>query len=111
MAMFSLPQLVYSSLPMITVIIQIKVHPEQVDAFKALTLPNAKERVQSAGNLRFEVYQQEDKPTQFVMVEVFRSQAEIDAYYATKSYREWHAATAPMVAEMTGSDYRQLFLE
>ncbi|MGF1521629.1 MAG: putative quinol monooxygenase [Leptolyngbyaceae cyanobacterium] len=93
---------------MITVIIQVKVKSNQVQAFKALTLPNIQERINSAGNLRFEVYQQEDDPSRFVMVEVFRSQAEIDAYYATESYRKWHQATADMVIELTGNDYVQL---
>ena len=96
---------------MIIVVIQVQVKPEQVEAFKALTLPNAQDRANSAGNLRFEVYQQADDSTQFVMIEVFRSQAEIDAYYETPSYRDWHEATADMIVNLTGNDHIQLFPE
>ncbi|MEO1297458.1 MAG: antibiotic biosynthesis monooxygenase [Cyanobacteria bacterium J06636_16] len=45
-----------------------------IAAFKSLTLPNIQERKDSPGNLRFEVYQQADDPSQFVMIEVLRSQ-------------------------------------
>ncbi len=96
---------------MIIVVIQVQVKPDQVTAFKALTLPNAQDRAKSAGNLRFEMYQQADAPTQFVMIEVFRSQAEIDAYYETSAYRDWHEATADMIVNLTGNDYMQLFPE
>lgn len=94
---------------MIIVVIRVKVKPDQVLAFQELTFANAQDRADSAGNLRFEVYQQAEDPTHFVMIEVFQTQADIDAYYATASYQSWHAATAEMIIDLTGNDYVQVF--
>lgn len=94
---------------MIIVVIRVKVNPNQVSDFQKLTFANAQDRTNSTGNLRFEVYQQTEDPTHFVMIEVFQTQADIDAYYATESYQAWHATTADMIVDLAGDDYIQLF--
>ena len=51
----------------------VHVKSDQVDAFQAATLENAKKSVQEPGVARFDVLQQQDDPTRFVLVEVYRS--------------------------------------
>jgi autoinducer 2-degrading protein len=94
---------------MTSVVIQIVVMGEHLDSFVKLTRENIAHRRSADGNLKFEVYQQEDNPTHFVMVEVFKFQQSIDAYYATPGYLEWHKAVTPMMVSITGADY--LYIE
>ena len=51
----------------------VHVKAEQIDAFKAATLENARNSVQEPGIARFDVVQQRDDPTRFVLVEVYRT--------------------------------------
>ncbi|MGC8782311.1 MAG: putative quinol monooxygenase, partial [Anaerolineae bacterium] len=56
-------------------IVQVHVHvkPEFVDAFIAATVENARHSVQEPGIARFDVLQQADDPTRFILVEVYRT--------------------------------------
>ena len=58
---------------MLIVHVHVHVHADQVEAFREATLANARASVQEPGIARFDVLQQEDDPTRFVLVEVYRS--------------------------------------
>ena len=75
------------------------IKPEQVEAFKAATLENARESVKEAGIARFDVLQQPDDPTRFVLVEVYRTQPDNDRHKEKPHYNRWRAAVEPMQAE------------
>jgi (4S)-4-hydroxy-5-phosphonooxypentane-2,3-dione isomerase len=83
---------------MLVVHVHVHVKPESVDAFKAATLANARESVQEPGIARFDVVQQQDDPTRFVLVEVYRDAAAAAAHKETKHYPIWRDAVAPMMA-------------
>jgi (4S)-4-hydroxy-5-phosphonooxypentane-2,3-dione isomerase len=51
----------------------VQVKPDQVEAFKTATLDNARNSLQEPGVARFDVIQQQDDPTRFVLVEVYRT--------------------------------------
>ena len=51
----------------------VHVKPEHVEAFKAATIENARNSVQEPGIARFDVIQQADDPTRFVLIEVYRT--------------------------------------
>jgi len=51
----------------------VNVKPEFVDAFKQATIENASNSVKEAGIARFDVIQQADDPTKFILVEVFET--------------------------------------
>src|SRR5207253_2748248 len=63
-----------TSHPPIMLIVHVFVHviPEAVDAFKAASLENARNSVQEPGVVRFDVVQQDDDPTQFLLMEIYR---------------------------------------
>ena len=53
--------------------VQVQVKPDAVEAFRTATLANAAASVQETGVLRFDVFQDQDDPTRFVLIEVYRS--------------------------------------
>ena len=83
---------------MLIVHVQIQVKPEQVDAFKAACIENSRNSVQEPGIARFDVLQQQDDPTRFVLVEIYRSALAPAAHKETAHYREWALAVADMMA-------------
>jgi quinol monooxygenase YgiN len=95
---------------MLIVHVHVQVKPDSIEAFKAATLENARNSVQEAGIARFDVIQQADDPTHFVLVEVYRS---IDApakHKETAHYARWRDAVVHMMAEPRSSvKYTNLF--
>jgi (4S)-4-hydroxy-5-phosphonooxypentane-2,3-dione isomerase len=75
------------------------VKPECVEAFKQATLANARASLKEPGVARFDVVQQQDDPTRFVFVEVYRDAAAAAAHKETAHYPVWRDAVAPMMAE------------
>jgi len=82
-------------------IIQVHVHviPDQVDAFREATLENARNSVQEAGIARFDVLQQTDDPTRFLLVEVYRTPEDPARHKETEHYKTWRDTVEPMMAE------------
>ena len=74
------------------------VKPDQIEAFKAATLDNARHSVQEPGIARFDVIQQQDDPTRFVLVEAYRTADAPAAHKETKHYATWRDTVAPMMA-------------
>jgi quinol monooxygenase YgiN len=84
---------------MLIVHVQVHVKPESVEVFKAATLTNARLSLLELGVLRFDVVQQADDPTKFVLVEIYRDAAANAAHKETSHYAVWRDAVAPMMAE------------
>jgi quinol monooxygenase YgiN len=81
----------------------VHVKPDQVDAFRAASLENAKNSVQEPGVARFDVIQQRDDPTRFVLVEVYRTPDDPAKHKETAHYAKWRDAVEPMMAEPRSS--------
>jgi quinol monooxygenase YgiN len=88
---------------MLVVHVHVRVKPESVEAFKQATLVNARESIREPGIAAFDVVQQQDDPTRFVLVEAYRSVEATTAHKATKHYETWRDAVAPMMAEPRSS--------
>lgn len=84
---------------MLIVHVHVRVKPEAVEAFKKVTVANAQESVKEPGIARFDVGQQQDDPTRFVLVEVYRNAEAPAAHKETRHYQAWRDAVAPMMAE------------
>ncbi|HQE98126.1 MAG TPA: antibiotic biosynthesis monooxygenase, partial [Anaerolineae bacterium] len=79
-------------------------------AFKAATIENARNSVREPGIARFDVIQQEDDPTRFVLVEVYRTVEASAAHKQTAHYAAWRDAVADMMAEPRSSvKYTNIF--
>jgi quinol monooxygenase YgiN len=88
---------------MLIVHVSVFVKPHFVDAFKAATVENARQSVQEPGIARFDVVQQSDDPTRFVLVEVYRSSDAAAAHKETKHYQVWRDTVAEMMAQPRSS--------
>ena len=83
---------------MLVVHVHVRVKAEFIDAFKRVTLDNARHSVQEPGIARFDVVQQQDDPTRFVLVEAYRTPDAPAAHKETRHYQTWRDAVAPMMA-------------
>lgn len=83
---------------MLIVHVHVQVLADQVDAFVAATLANACASVQEPGIARFDVVQQTDDPTRFVLVEVYRTADAPAQHKETAHYALWRDTVAPMMA-------------
>lgn len=84
------------------VMVYAHVKAERADDFRAASLENAGNSVQEAGIARFDVLQQADDPTRFVLVEVYRSEQDPPKHRETAHYKAWKAAVDEMMAEPRG---------
>ncbi|OQA17769.1 MAG: Autoinducer 2-degrading protein LsrG [Chloroflexi bacterium ADurb.Bin360] len=95
---------------MLVVHVFVHVKPECVEAFRSASVENARHSVQEPGIARFDVIQQADDPTRFVLVEVYRTAAAPAEHKATAHYAAWRDAVAEMMAESRSSiKYSDIF--
>jgi len=95
---------------MLVVHVHVHVRPEHLEAFTTASLANARASVREPGVARFDVVQQADDPTRFVLVEVYRTPAAPAAHKETAHYQAWRDAVAPMMAEpRTSVKFANLF--
>lgn len=88
---------------MLIVHVFVHVKPEFVEAFRLATSENARNSVLEPGIARFDVLQQADEPTRFVLVEVYRSVEATVQHKQTSHYAAWRDAVAEMMAEPRSS--------
>ena len=79
--------------------VHVHVKPEFVEAFKQATIENASNSVLEPGIARFDVIQQSDDPTRFILVEVYRSAEASVAHKETAHYAKWRDTVADMLAK------------
>jgi autoinducer 2-degrading protein len=84
---------------MLIVHVHVHVKPESVAAFAQATLENARASIQEPGIARFDVIQQLDDATRFVLIEVYRTLEAPAAHKETAHYAKWRDAVATMMAE------------
>ena len=88
---------------MLVVHVYVQVKPEFVEAFRDATLENASNSVREPGVARFDVVQQSDDPTRFVLVEVYRTADDPARHKETAHYQTWRDTVAEMIAEPRSS--------
>ena len=81
----------------------IHVKPECLDAFRAATLANVQNSIQEPGIARFDFLEQQDDPTRFVLVEVYRQPDDALKHKETTHYAAWKATVEDMMAEPRSS--------
>ena len=95
---------------MFIVHVHVHVKPEFVEAFREATLENARNSVKEPGIARFDVIQQLDDPTRFVLVEVYRTSEDPAKHKETAHYKRWRDTVAEMMAEpRTSIKYANVF--
>jgi quinol monooxygenase YgiN len=84
---------------MLIVHVFVHVKPDTVDAFTAATLENARNSVREPGIIRFDVVQQDDDPTRFLLIEIYRTAEDPGRHKETTHYAAWRDAVEAMMAE------------
>jgi autoinducer 2-degrading protein len=88
----------------------VHVKPDRVKTFQAATLENARNSLQEPGIARFNVIQQQDDPTRFILVEVYRTSDDPARHKETAHYQKWRDTVADMMAEpRTSVKYTNVF--
>ncbi len=88
---------------MLMVHVDVNVKPEFVDAFKEASIENAKSSVQEPGVVRFDVIQNNDDPTKFVLVEIYGTNDDPARHKETDHYKNWRDAVEKMMARPRSS--------
>ena len=80
------------------------------DAFRAASLENATNSVNEPGIARFDVLEQNDDPTKFLLVEAYRRPEDAAAHKETAHYAKWRDTVADMMATPRGAvKYANIF--
>jgi len=97
---------------MLIVHVFVHVKADAVDAFTTATLENVRNSVREPGVVRFDVVQEEDDPTRFLLIEIYRTPADPARNKETTHYATWRDTVEPMMAEPRRSvKYRALYPE
>lgn len=80
-------------------IVHVWVKPEHVNAFIAASRANHEASVQEPGNRRFDVLQDANDPTKFVLYEAYATAEDAAAHKGTQHYLTWRSMVADMMAK------------
>ena len=84
---------------MLIVLVNVHVKSECVEAFRQASLANATLSLQEPGITSFDLLQQQDDPTRFMLIEAYRSAEATVAHKATAHYATWRDTVASMMTE------------
>ena len=84
--------------------VYIRIKPECLSEFIEATIENAANSNQEAGCHRFDVYQRQDDPYRFELVEVYENEAAIEAHRNSDHYARWQSVANDMMAEQRTKD-------
>jgi len=84
---------------MLTVLVHIHVKEEFLEAFRTATIENSRNSLQEPGVVRFDVLQQQDDPTRWVLIEAYRQPEDQLKHRETAHYARWRDSVADMMAE------------
>jgi autoinducer 2-degrading protein len=79
---------------MIATIVNVYVKPEFVDDFIKISTENHLGSVKEPGNLRFDVIQNIEDPTRFVLYEAYESEEAAASHKTTPHYLKWRETVA-----------------
>lgn len=92
------------------VLVHVNVKSQFIEAFKQASMENASHSVKEAGVARFDVIQQTEDPTKFILVEVYKTSDAPAAHKETAHYGRWRDMVAEMMAEpRQGIKYTNIF--
>ncbi len=84
---------------MFIVLVYVHVRQGSIDAFLQASIENAEASRLEPGVVRFDVIQQADDPTRFLLIEIYRSEADPARHKETAHYLKWRETVADMMAE------------
>jgi autoinducer 2-degrading protein len=84
---------------MYVVIVEVHVLADKVTEFLRFTRQNHEGARSEPGNRRFDVLEQKNDPTRFVLYEVYEDETAFAAHQQTAHYSAWRDSVANLLAE------------
>jgi (4S)-4-hydroxy-5-phosphonooxypentane-2,3-dione isomerase len=84
---------------MVVTCVHVSVNPEHIEDFIKSTRINHESSIRESENMRFDVLQDPDDPSRFVLYEAYASEAGAAAHRQTPHYLTWRETVAPWMAE------------
>ena len=84
---------------MLIVLVHVHVKTDCIEAFREASLENARNSIEEPGIARFDVLQDNDDPSRFILNEVYRDAEAPAAHKETAHYAAWRDTVADMMAE------------
>lgn len=95
---------------MIVTIVHVYVKPQFIDDFIEATRVNHENSVKEAGNLRFDILQDDLNPAKFILYEAYATAEAVAAHKETQHYLTWRDTVAPwMDKPREGVKHKLLF--
>lgn len=81
----------------------LRARPEAVERYKARLLRHARNSLvlEKGACLRFDVHQDVNDPTLFLLIEVYRDEAALEAHRTSRHFAEYKSETGDWVSERT----------
>jgi len=83
---------------MLVVVVHVHVVAEGIETFREATLKNARASLKEPGISRFDVLQQKNDASRFVLIEGYLDASAPAAHKQTDHYLTWRDAVAPLMA-------------
>lgn len=80
-------------------LVHVKVKTEHIEDFLDASIENAWNSRREPGNDRFDVLQNSDDPTSFVLYEAYETAEDAAAHKETDHYKKWRETVADWMAE------------
>lgn len=94
---------------MLVVIVNVHVVAEGIEAFREATLKNARASLKEPGISRFDLLQQKDDASRFVLIEGYLDAGAPAAHKQTAHYLAWRDTVGPLMASpRTSHQYEEL---
>lgn len=88
----------------------VHVKSDKVEDFKSATIENARNSLEEPGIARFDVIQQQNDPSRFVLVEVYRTTSDPARHKETPHYQKWRETVEEMMmAPRQSVKYQNIF--
>lgn len=84
---------------MIVTLVHIWVKPGHIDDFVNASTVNHQHSIKEPGNLRFDLVQDANNPTKFVLYEAYESEEAAAAHKDTDHYKKWRDTVADWMAK------------
>jgi quinol monooxygenase YgiN len=84
---------------MFVVYVFIHVKQKEIETFKDASIRNAQNSIKEPGVARFDVIQQQDDPSRFVLVEIYYTPEDPVRHKETSHYQQWRDTVETMMVE------------
>jgi autoinducer 2-degrading protein len=84
---------------MIVTCVHVSVKPEKVEDFIKTTKINHENSIKEPLNMRFDILQSKEDPTQFILYEAYENEQAAAAHKQTEHYLTWRKKVEPWMAK------------